>query len=379
MDGAWERKGGDKQGSVKPLKRDHEVIASARGGASKSLGSRAGAGSANVRLNVLPGGCVVRDLSNILGIARQSPFHLLGPRGFSARYAPRSLGLVAVVAYAGRRSPSLDCQAKLMLSDHLTMHVPTLSKLQAPVNRTEKVKFPPDSPKKPDEYLIETEAGRERGIDMSGREPHGHSEAHPHGGQDLLRQADSAYTQQVIHTTPTRQSDIVSLPCISMYHCDITWNTPDPSEDQRTLEHGPQYQQHQRQQSREHDEAVPTQTRTHSHTPQQQQQQQQHDHFGFVNLLVSNTRGQALRGSRFPFARDVLVSHHQEPSSNSSHGQRTSGQLRSISPPGTLAPYQRTLLSPPPTASSVSQSLQARTSSATPTRPCVSSSRRPFG
>ncbi|OHW93931.1 hypothetical protein CSPAE12_07657, partial [Colletotrichum incanum] len=52
-------------------------------------------------------------------------------------------------------------------------------------------------------------------------------------------------------------SDIVSLPCIAMYHCDITWNTPDPSEDQHKLEHEPQYQQHQRQQSREPDEAWP--------------------------------------------------------------------------------------------------------------------------
>ncbi|KAK1997354.1 hypothetical protein LX36DRAFT_657652, partial [Colletotrichum falcatum] len=71
-----------------------------------------------------------------------------------------------------------------------------------------------------------------------------------------------------------------------MYHCDITWNSPDPSKDQHNAEHEPQYQeeQHQGRQSREQ-AAVPTE---HSHTPhQEQQQQQQHcDPFGFVNLLA---------------------------------------------------------------------------------------------
>ncbi|WDK19780.1 hypothetical protein CGRA01v4_11067 [Colletotrichum graminicola] len=84
-----------------------------------------------------------------------------------------------------------------------------------------------------------------------------------------------------------------------MYHCDITWNTPDPSENQHKPEQGPQYQEeHQRQQSREQ-VAVPTE---HSHTPhqqqQQQQQQQQHQHYDlsrFLNLLTSNSRGPVLR------------------------------------------------------------------------------------
>ncbi|KAK1967581.1 hypothetical protein LY78DRAFT_489312 [Colletotrichum sublineola] len=213
--------------------------------------------------------------------------------------------------------------------------------------------------------------------------------------QSTLRQSDSTHTHtlSLTHTNCTtshfirpnsNQTSLISaiFPCIAMYHCDITWNTPDPSEDQHKPEQGPQYQEeHQGQQSRDQ-VAVPTE---HSHSPHQQQQHQHYDRFGLVNLLAPNIRGPELRESRsWPsfVARDFLPSHqyHQEPygGGSCSHAQRASGQLRSISPPETLAPHQRTLLSPPPTASSVSQSLQARTSSATPTRPCVSSSRRPL-
>ncbi|WQF88225.1 hypothetical protein CDEST_13239 [Colletotrichum destructivum] len=180
---------------------------------------------------------------------------------------------------------------------------------------------------------------------------------------DPLRQADNTHSL-TYSSTPSRLftlADTAGLLCIAMYHCDITWNTPDPSEDQHQSHHRPQDRQHQGRQSREQESVVPNETRT-----------QHRDHFGFVNLLASNP---ALRGSRSPFARDLLASHHQqqqqqqeqqqEPTpfaSNSSHGRRASGQLRSISPPGGLAPYQRTLLSPPPppTASSVSQSPSSR-------------------
>ncbi|KAK2044780.1 hypothetical protein LZ31DRAFT_275616 [Colletotrichum somersetense] len=86
-----------------------------------------------------------------------------------------------------------------------------------------------------------------------------------------------------------------------MYHCDITWNIPDPSEDQQHKpEQGPQYQEreHQRQQSREQ-VAVPTEHSHHTpHQHQQQQQQQQRQHYdlsGFVNLLAPNARGPVLR------------------------------------------------------------------------------------
>ncbi|KAK1633972.1 hypothetical protein BDP81DRAFT_63994 [Colletotrichum phormii] len=164
-----------------------------------------------------------------------------------------------------------------------------------------------------------------------------------------------------------------------MYHCDITWITPEqPSEDQQKFEHGPQFL-HQQRQSREQ-EAVSADTRTHSHRPaQRQQQQKQHNHhLSFVNLLVSDSRGQELRGTRLPFVRDFLASHHRD--GNQITSEPTSGQLRSISLPGVLTPNQQSLLlSPLPTTSSVSQSSQVGTSSATPTRPCVSSSRRPFG
>ncbi|KAK0372099.1 hypothetical protein CLIM01_10547 [Colletotrichum limetticola] len=147
-----------------------------------------------------------------------------------------------------------------------------------------------------------------------------------------------------------------------MYHCDITWTTPErPSENQQKLEHGPQFL-HQRRQSREQ-EAVSADTRTHSHRPaQHQQQHKQHNQ---------------LKGTRLLFVRDFLASHHRD--GNNIASEHTSGQLRSISLPGVLAPNQQSLLSPLPTASSVSQSSQVGTSSATPTRPCVSSSRRPFG
>ncbi|KAI3553425.1 hypothetical protein CABS03_05907 [Colletotrichum abscissum] len=147
-----------------------------------------------------------------------------------------------------------------------------------------------------------------------------------------------------------------------MYHCDITWITPErPSENQQKLEHGPQFL-HQQRQSREQ-EAVSADTRTHSHRPAQHQQQQ--------------SRGQELKETRLPFARDFLASHHRD--GNNIASEHTSGQLRSISLPEVLAPNQQSLLSSLPTASSVSQSSQVGTSSATPTRPCVSSSRRPFG
>ncbi|KAI3532159.1 hypothetical protein CSPX01_13692 [Colletotrichum filicis] len=169
---------------------------------------------------------------------------------------------------------------------------------------------------------------------------------------------------------------IASLPCIAMYHCDITWITPErPSENQQKLEHGPQFL-HQQRQSREQ-EAVSADTRTHSHRPAQQHQQQhkQRNHqLSFVNFLVSKSRGQELKEARLPFARDFLASHHRD--GNNIASEHTSGQLRSIS---LLAPNQQSLLSSLPTASSVSQSSQVGTSSATPTRPCVSSSRRPFG
>ncbi|OHE97256.1 hypothetical protein CORC01_07510 [Colletotrichum orchidophilum] len=145
-----------------------------------------------------------------------------------------------------------------------------------------------------------------------------------------------------------------------MYHCDITWYTPEPLEDQQKLEHGSQYLQLRRQ-SREQ-EAVSADTRTHSHRPaQHQQQQSQHDQLSFVKLL---------------FVRHLQASHHRDGNHISEH---TCSQLRSSPRPGVLTPSQRTLLSRLPTASSVSQSYQVGPSSATPTRPCVSSSRRPFG
>ncbi|KAK1540537.1 hypothetical protein CPAR01_06526 [Colletotrichum paranaense] len=163
-----------------------------------------------------------------------------------------------------------------------------------------------------------------------------------------------------------------------MYHCDITWITPErPLENQQKLEHGPQFL-HQQRESREQ-EAVSADTRTHSHRPAQHQQQhkQRNHQLSFVNSLVSKSRGQELKETRLPFVRDFLASHHRD--GNNIASEHTSGQLRSISLPEVLAPNQQSLLSSLPTASSVSQSSQVGTSSATPTRPCVSSSRRPFG
>ncbi|KAF0321302.1 hypothetical protein GQ607_011505 [Colletotrichum asianum] len=144
-----------------------------------------------------------------------------------------------------------------------------------------------------------------------------------------------------------------------MYHCDITWITPEPPEIQHKPEHGHQQQnkhRHHQQESRElqKQQRGPADTSPHSHTgnttPQQKQQQQHHDHLSFVHLLQS------------PFARDFLLASHQNRrhrgAGNEHHhtGADASSQLRSISPPGALAPYHRTLLSPSPTASSVSQS-----------------------
>ncbi|KAK1675154.1 hypothetical protein BDP55DRAFT_632328 [Colletotrichum godetiae] len=157
-----------------------------------------------------------------------------------------------------------------------------------------------------------------------------------------------------------------------MYHCDITWITPEqPSEDQQKIEHGPQ-SLHQQRQSREQ-EAVSADTRTHSHRPTQyQQQQKQHHHLSFVNLLVSDGRGQELRRTQLPFVRDFLASHHRD--GNQITSEHTSGQLRSISLPGVLTPNQQSLLlSPLPTASSVSQSSQVGTSSATTLRIIITS------
>ncbi|KAK1841889.1 hypothetical protein CCHR01_15471 [Colletotrichum chrysophilum] len=144
-----------------------------------------------------------------------------------------------------------------------------------------------------------------------------------------------------------------------MYHCEITWITPEPPEIQHKPEHGHQQQnkhRHHQQESRElqKQQRGPADTSPHSHTgnttPQQKQQQQHHDHLSFVHLLQSS------------FARDFFLASHQHRrhrgAGNEHHhtGADASSQLRSISPPGALALYHRTLLSPSPTALSVSQS-----------------------
>lgn len=260
--------------------------------------------------------------------------------------------------------------------------------------------------KLPDEYLIGVKAGWKtwdrysyRCETPSGVEPHGLFPgtyvtcAQNHFVRDEIQRYLHNATS-LMKVKPPLETDFTSkssipdldetlliitcLPCIAMYHCDITWITPEqPSEIQQKLEHGPQFL-HQQRQSREQ-EAVSADTRTHSHRPaQHQQQHKQHNHqLSFVNLLVSDSRGQELKVTRLPFVRDFLASHHRD--GNHITSEHTNGQLRSISLSGVLTPHQQSLLSPLPTASSVSQFSQVGTSSATPTRPCVSSSRRPFG